>query len=173
MINRTILVIMGVLLVATIALAAPGPDKNASPGEKATQADASGVITRGDEIGDSPVVSLQTVAEDPEKYKDKKVIIEGIIETVCQHKGCWMTVVSETGKPGVRVTFKNYGFFVPKDAAELKVRAEGKIKLTELTEEEACKAKKEGTKMSCDHGGKPNEISFVASAVEIFKKAKK
>jgi len=33
---------------------------------------------------------------------------------VCQNKGCWMTVDLENGEE-MRVTFKDYGFFVPMD----------------------------------------------------------
>ena len=38
------------------------------------------------------------------------------INEVCSKKGCWMTIELGDGK-SMRVTFKDYGFFVPKDAA--------------------------------------------------------
>lgn len=42
--------------------------------------------------------------------------VEGEIVEVCQSKGCWMKIRKSDGSE-VRVTFKDYGFFVPKDGA--------------------------------------------------------
>ena len=39
-------------------------------------------------------------------------------------KGCWMTIDLENGEK-MRVTFKDYGFFVPKDIAGQKVVIDG------------------------------------------------
>ncbi len=52
------------------------------------------------------------------------VQVKGEIVQVCQSKGCWLTLVSEDGEQ-VRVTFKDYGFFVPKDVAGREVILEG------------------------------------------------
>ncbi len=40
--------------------------------------------------------------------------VEGKVSSVCQAKGCWMKIETGTGE-SIRVTFKDYGFFVPKD----------------------------------------------------------
>ena len=42
--------------------------------------------------------------------------IVGEIKEVCQAKGCWMKVALESNDE-VFVRFKDYGFFIPKDAA--------------------------------------------------------
>jgi hypothetical protein len=47
------------------------------------------------------------------------VTVKGTIEKTCAKKGCWMTVTDEQGK-NMRVTFKDYGFFVPTEGAENK-----------------------------------------------------
>ncbi|MEM7575252.1 MAG: DUF4920 domain-containing protein [Bacteroidota bacterium] len=49
--------------------------------------------------------------------------VHGIVEAVCQAKGCWMTI-GEVGEMMVR--FKDYGFFMPKDISGREVIAEGK-----------------------------------------------
>ncbi len=41
--------------------------------------------------------------------------VTGKITECCQTKGCWMNVDKGDGS-GMRVTFKDYGFFVPKNA---------------------------------------------------------
>lgn len=54
------------------------------------------------------------------------VKVTGKVSEVCQKKGCWMTLVSdEPGKPEMRVTFKDYAFFMPKDLAGKRVVVDG------------------------------------------------
>ena len=75
---------------------------------------------------------LQQVSTTSESYK-----VEGTIEEVCQMKGCWMTLKNETGST-IRVTFKDYAFFVPTDSAGKTVVLEGV--LTRRTVSEAQRA---------------------------------
>lgn len=50
--------------------------------------------------------------------------VTGEVVQVCQSKGCWLTLHTSDGN-SVRVTFKDYGFFVPKDIAGREVLMEG------------------------------------------------
>lgn len=50
--------------------------------------------------------------------------VTGVVTTVCQKKGCWMTMDVGHGE-SMRITFKDYGFFVPKDCAGKTVVIEG------------------------------------------------
>jgi Domain of unknown function (DUF4920) len=52
--------------------------------------------------------------------------VTGTVKQVCQKKGCWMTLVStQPGTPEMRVTFKDYAFFMPKDLSGKKVVIDG------------------------------------------------
>lgn len=42
----------------------------------------------------------------------QNVSVSGEVTSVCQAKGCWMTIA---GKEDMMVKFKDYGFFMPKD----------------------------------------------------------
>jgi hypothetical protein len=53
------------------------------------------------------------------------VRVEGTVVEVCQSKGCWMTFDTTTDK-NMRITFLDYGFFVPKDIAGQNVVLEGR-----------------------------------------------
>lgn len=54
------------------------------------------------------------------------VKVSGKVGEVCQKKGCWMTLVPEQpGQPEMRVTFKDYAFFMPKDLAGKRVVVDG------------------------------------------------
>ncbi|WP_025763837.1 DUF4920 domain-containing protein [Dyadobacter tibetensis] len=63
----------------------------------------------------------------PSKMGDKpalKAKVTGTVESVCQMKGCWMKVNLNDGHT-MRVMFKEYAFFVPKDIAGKTVVMEG------------------------------------------------
>ena len=52
--------------------------------------------------------------------------VTGEVVAVCQAKGCWMTLQSaQPGRPEMRVTFKDYAFFMPKDLSGKKVVVDG------------------------------------------------
>lgn len=79
-------------------------------------------------FGDTITTDGATPAGDLEKQfngKDSLAIkLTGKITDVCQKKGCWMEVDMGGGKT-MRVTFKDYAFFVPKDAAGKTVTIDG------------------------------------------------
>ena len=55
--------------------------------------------------------------------------VKGKVLEVCQAKGCWMTIaISE--QEHMRVSFKDYGFFVPKDLSGKTVVMKGKAKVS-------------------------------------------
>ena len=62
----------------------------------------------------------QAVAE---KKFNTSIALTATVAEVCQVKGCWMILLD--GDTKVRVTFKDYGFFMPKDLAGAKVVVEG------------------------------------------------
>lgn len=102
---------------------------------------------------------LTLVSEEETSYK-----VSGVIEEVCQMKGCWMTLRNEAGE-NIRVTFKDYGFFVPKDISGSEVIIEGVASKEVLSEDVA--------KHYAEDGGKEydesmrNTISFVADGVLV------
>ena len=61
--------------------------------------------------------------------------IEGVIKEVCQVKGCWMSMEKGDGT-NMRVTFKDYGFFVPKDLSGKTVIIKGKASVSTTSVEE-------------------------------------
>lgn len=76
-----------------------------------------------------PVDSLQTMMGDSTAMNCK---LSGTIDAVCQTKGCWMELKNSSGSP-VRVTFKDYAFFMPKDAAGRTAIIDGIAKIEETS----------------------------------------
>lgn len=59
------------------------------------------------------------------------------VSGVCQNKGCWMTLTAPELKQEVRVKFKDYAFFMPKNAMGGKVDIEGVLTEREMPQDEA------------------------------------
>ena len=100
--------------------------------------------------------------------KDKiSVKLKGEIKEVCQSKGCWMKL--KTGDElDIRVTFKDYGFFVPKNSSGRNSIVSGTLSEIILTDEEARHfAEDEGKEY--DPEKTYEEYAFIASGVLIEK----
>ena len=57
--------------------------------------------------------------------ENKLILVEGVVRRVCKKKGCWM--VLQDKKYAVRVTFKNYSFFVPQKLINTSVLVQGRL----------------------------------------------
>lgn len=125
------------------------------------------VVKRGGDIGDSPQLSLTDALEDPAAHADRTVVVEGKVDKVCPVKGCWMELMPEGESRGVRVTFENYGFFVPKDSMGWKARLEGKFVREELSKRAVDHLVGEGATLEVRPDGTAVQYSFVATAVEL------
>jgi hypothetical protein len=56
-------------------------------------------------------LSLGDLIKDDDKYQDQEVLLATRIAKVCQKKGCFF--VATDGAATARVSFKDYGFFIP------------------------------------------------------------
>ncbi len=100
------------------------------------------------------------------------VKVSGKVNEVCQKKGCWMTLVAEQpGQPEMRVTFKDYAFFMPKDLTGKRVVVEGYAYVDETPvdvlrhyAEDAGKSKEEIEKIT----EPKREVAYEASGVVIL-----
>ena len=89
-----------------------------------------------------------------------EVKVRTVVQEVCQVKGCWMDV--DLGNDQVMsVSFKDYGFFVPKDCAGREVVMEGVLKY-ELQSVEWLRHKAE------DAGQTEDEIASITEPIESY-----
>jgi Na+-transporting methylmalonyl-CoA/oxaloacetate decarboxylase gamma subunit len=125
---------------------------------------AGDVVKRGAAISpDAKALTIAQVMEKPDDYRKKPVVVEGTVASVCSNMGCWMQLDT------VRVTFKDYGFFVPTDSKGMQARAEGVVKVKTLSKEEADHLEGEGAKLNRNADGTAKEVTFVANGVELKK----
>lgn len=141
------------LAVAVVAMAHPAP--------------AQQVVTRGAALGDSPVVDLADALGNPSAYAGEQVILEGTVVKACPMKGCWMELAPDGAARGIRVSFKDYGFFVPRDVAGRAARLEGTFETNVFSRADADHLIAEGVSLVRNPDGTATELSFVASGVEL------
>tara|TARA_B100000497_G_C7680769_1_gene411838 strand:+ start:794 stop:1237 length:444 start_codon:yes stop_codon:yes gene_type:complete len=64
------------------------------------------------------------------------VSVKAKVNSVCQVKGCWMTLTSSNVEEDVFVKFKDYGFFMPLDLAGQEIIAHGVVSKTTTSVDE-------------------------------------
>lgn len=166
---------MNALLVSLVLGCTPGPDgKMACDGHHAAGKDAKAeagapVLVRGEKLKGLKPVTLDTLLTAPADFEGKDVQVEAKVRKACEKKGCWMELAPTDKGPGVRVTFKDYGFFVPLDSAGSTAKVEGTVKVAELSPERARHYEAEGAKVAKGKDGKYREVQLVALGVELRK----
>jgi hypothetical protein len=147
--------------------AAPEPCAEDSKSEPAK---LSAVIKRGAPVADAERVAFAEAVKEPQKYAGKTVIIEGVAVRVCKKEGCWMEIAPALFAQTVRATFKDHAFFVPKDADGLKFRAVGEFTVRKLDKETVEHlVKEDGAQIKTNPDGTADEVTFVATGVELWK----
>lgn len=127
---------------------------------------ADGSYHAGDAVQPTQAVPLATVLANVEQYAGKPVRIEGDIKDVCSKMGCWM--VLQDGDAQTRVTFKDYKFFVPKDATGARATIVAQVSRETMSEEMAKHLASESKDGNPDAVTGPQDvIAVVASAVEL------
>ena len=80
-------------------------------------------------------VALSALISNHADYVGKNVAIEARVSKVCQKKGCFF--IAQDGATTVRVSFKDYSFFVPTNIGGRQVTLMGELKLRDVSEEQA------------------------------------
>lgn len=128
----------------------------------------------GDSISADNAISNEEMISKFEKLKagdTLNVKFKSLIKNVCQKKGCWMTLELSNKKEAF-VKFKDYAFFVPKNAQDEEVIVNGKAFVSiESVEELKHYAKDAGkSQASIDSIVTPKTTySFMADGVLIKK----
>lgn len=123
----------------------------------------------GKSFDEKGAISLKKLSKEMSKSDSLVVKVNGTITEVCQAKGCWMTMDLGNGET-MRIKFKDYGFFVPKDAAGKTATIEGvakkeKVDIDELKHLAEDAGKTEEEIKAIDRA--KEELTFVADGVII------
>lgn len=84
-------------------------------------------------------VRVASVIENPTKYEGQRIRVEGVVDSVCVHKGCWINLAE---KPGAKPLFVKFtcpvdGRLIPMDAMGKTAFVEGELEIKMIPEDEA------------------------------------
>ncbi len=117
----------------------------------------------GAEISADGAISYADLLEKMEGQESVEgVKVEGMVEAVCQTKGCWMNIEGGEGNEDLFVQFEDYGFFMPKDIAGRKVVMEGRAYRAVTTVDEL-------RHFAEDEGKSEEEIAAITEPLEELK----
>jgi hypothetical protein len=116
-------------------------------------------------------LSIEKAYDAFDEFAGKTVEVKGVIVRPCKKEGCWMEMADEDGGKSVRVTFGDHAFFIPLNAAGMKVRAQGVFKSKLLPKEHVDHLiKDDGAKFeNRNPDGTVTELSFDATGIELTK----
>jgi len=109
--------------------------------EDRNQVDDDKIVRRGEALTSAATLSVSDCISKGKELGGKSVKVEGTVAQVCAKKGCWF-VLSTDGKDAtpdntIRITSKDYRFFVPTDAVGQKATIEGALEVKTMSIEEA------------------------------------
>ncbi len=113
---------------------------------------------------DARSATLEALLDNPDDYLDSAVRVDAKISQVCQKKGCFM--IASAGDRAVRISFRDYSFFVPTDTGGKTVTLTGTLVERVLSEKQAAHFRQDAGSDSIQ-AGKVYEI--VADSVRIPK----
>lgn len=96
--------------------------------------------------------------------------VKGTVTSVCQNKGCWMKLDLGNGET-MRVSFKDYGFFVPKDLEGKQVIVQGiaEVKTISIDDQRHFAEDAGKTKEQIESITEPQEeLVFIADGVIVL-----
>ncbi len=154
------------ICIVTASFAASAQEK---PQAESLQGGSENIFV-GERIDPSGAMDVATLSKKMGSAKEMEATVVGTVVEVCQKKGCWMTLQNGDGNT-MRVTFKDYAFFMPKDISGKKVMISGiaAMETTEVDElrhyaEDGGKSKEEIEKIV----DPKHELTFEAKGVIIY-----
>lgn len=114
--------------------------------------------------------AIAKVLGSPEQFQGRPLLVEGYVRRACSRKGCWMELAegADPKLPGCRVTFKDYGFFVPTDSAGATARVEASLEVATLSPASVDHMESEGaTFANKANDGSAREVRLIATGVEL------
>lgn len=159
-------------LILAISISSCNRPAGASIGTAAPEAQQGDGKHFGEKITDAGAISYTNLLQVLQQKDSLVTKVSGTVTSVCQQKGCWIKITSESeGQPDMMVKFKDYGFFLPKDIAGRQVVLQG-IAYREVTSVEELRHYAEDAGKSAEEIEKitqpKEELKFMAAGVLLL-----
>lgn len=170
MFRYLLLIALGIssVVFSTAAVAKKSTDISMPPKNPKAQASKPPLPNAQGEYGELNFDSSQA-KEVSSHAQEGEALIKAKVAEVCPKKGCWMSVSGINPSQKLRVTFKDYGFFVPTELVGKEVALKGRyVKHIESVEEQKHLLKDAQRPQSeIDAITEPKEtLRFIASGVK-------
>ncbi|MCG3174553.1 MAG: hypothetical protein GMKNLPBB_02798 [Myxococcota bacterium] len=115
-------------------------------------------------------ITVGAALESAAAESGKLIQLAGQVRRVCQRKGCWMELAGDNPDQAVRVTFKDYGFFMPLDSAGSRAWLQGELQSKYMDPATVRHLEEEGAVIAnkTPEGG-AHQVEVVASGVRLWR----
>lgn len=164
MLKRRFSIVFVAFLLLSLGACQTSPSKeSAEDSTPGSENSASNHAYFGEKINADGAITMLELSEKMGNTDSLAVKVKATVNEVCQAKGCWMNLNDLAEKSNsMKVTFKDYGFFVPKDISGKEVIVEG-YAYREVTPVETLRHYAE------DAGKSKEEIEAINTPVEELK----
>jgi hypothetical protein len=120
----------------------------------------------GKKISLKEKTKISTILQTPEKFLNKKVLVEGTILAVCEKRGCWMEISSDKESQKIKIKVNDGEIVFPLSGIGKKALVEGELQKISLTKEDQIK---QGKHEAEEHKTKfdPNSIKGPVTYYQI------
>jgi len=118
----------------------------------------------GEELTLTDTTRIADILADPDAFVGQRVLVTGTIVGVCEMRGCWMELASESESETLRVKVEDGVIVFPMSARGLTAVAEGVVERLELTQEQAL----EQARMHAEEHGEAFDPSTVTGPVVSY-----
>ncbi len=79
----------------------------------------------GKGVGKAPLVKVSELLENPGKWVDKPVRVEGLVTAVCKKRGCWMEIAGDKEFQSIRFKVQDGAMVFPAEVVGHRAEVEG------------------------------------------------
>lgn len=91
----------------------------------------------GKPLGEAQVVRVAQLLDEPDRYLDQRVKVEGLVDDICPMKGCWIDILETQSKQTIRFKVQDDVVVFPAEARGKQVVAEGILRKHEMSKQQA------------------------------------
>ena len=91
----------------------------------------------GKELSAALSIRIADLTSNPEKYVDKLVKVEGLVDDVCPMKGCWVDIIESQSTETIRFKVQDDVIVFPVSATGQSIVAEGVLKKHSMSKDQA------------------------------------
>lgn len=111
---------------------------------------SAGELSLGEPLTVTEVTAVSEINKNPDNYRGKRVLVEGLIVEVCASRGCWMNIASDIPFEKIQIKVIDGEIVFPLEAKGRIARVEGIAEEIKLSKEQAIElgrhhAKEQGT----------------------------